>query len=110
MQKSGKGLATAGLVLGLVSLVAAVLAIFFPAKMGWLCIIGLILGIIAIVLSSKAKKACVAANEPTGAATAGFVCGLLGLILGAIACIVWISCAICVASVINELDNAGVFY
>ena len=110
MQKSGKGLATGALVLGLVSLVCAALAIFVPAKIGWLCIVALVLGIIAVVLGSKAKKACVAANEPTGAATAGFVCGLLGLILGAIACIVWISCAICVASVINELDNAGVLY
>ena len=63
MQKSGKGLATGALVLGLVSLVCAALAIFVPAKIGWLCIVALVLGIIAVVLGSKAKKACVAANE-----------------------------------------------
>lgn len=95
------------LVLGIISLASAVISLF---ALAWLCIVALVTGIVAIILGSKAKKACVAAGQPTGAATAGFVCGLLGLILGAIGCIIWISCVICVASVVNELENAGVFY
>lgn len=98
-------MAIAALVLGLVSLVCAVLAICIPASLGWLCIVALVLGIVAIVLSSMAKKACVAAGQPTGKATAGFVCGLLGLIFGAISLIVWISCVICAAAI---LSGAGV--
>ena len=95
-------MAAAALVLGLISLVCAVISWF---AIYWLCIIALILGIVAIVLASKAKKACVAAGQPTGKATAGFVCGLLGLIFGAIGCVIWISCVICASAV---LSGAGI--
>ncbi len=89
--------ATPGLVLGIIALVCGVISWF---ALFWLCIPALVLGIIAIALSSGAKKSRVAAGQPTGAATGGFVCGLLGLIFGALGCILWISCVICVSSLV----------
>lgn len=79
----GKGQATASLVLGII----AVVCWFF----GYSSIVSIILGIIGIVLASKAKKA--GFNE--GIRTAGFVLSLIGLIGGGIA---FIACVACVGS------------
>ena len=82
-QKNGK--ATAGMVLGIVGLILAII--------GGLCFgvigagIALVLGIVAVVLSVNVKK------ETDGAkGQAGFVCGLLGIIFAAIFAV---GCAIC---------------
>jgi hypothetical protein len=70
--------ATASMVLGILSLC-----------LGWIPFAGLVLGIIALVLAGKAKK--IADANPGvyppgggGTRTAGFVCGLIGLIFGAL--------------------------
>ena len=65
---SGSGKAVASLVLG-------ILAIVFG---------GLVLGIIGIVLGTQAKKSFLAEGAPTGMATAGIVCSIIGTVLGSI--------------------------
>ncbi len=72
----------ASLVLGIVALV---FTFFGPA--GW---IGLIIGIIGIILGALAKK-----NNPSGIATAGLVCSIIGT---AVCGIGFLACAACVGS------------
>ncbi len=78
----------AALVLGIVSLAIAVI---FPA-IGW---VGAIAGIVGIILGAIAKK-----NGQKGAATAGLVLSIIG---AALALVMYLACAACVASVANAL-------
>lgn len=83
----GKGLATASVVCGILSLVFLIMQfslwfLIFPA------IIGLILGIVAIVTGISAKKKGVIG----GMATAGLVMGIIGMALNII---VFLGCLIC---------------
>lgn len=79
----GKGAATASLVLGII----AVVCWFF----GYSSILSVILGIIGLVLASKAKKD----GFVGGLRTAGFVLSLIGLIGGSL---VFIACVACVGA------------
>ncbi len=56
-------------------------------------VIGLALGIVAIVLSSSVKNA----GAENGMSKAGFICGLIGTILSAIMMIIGIACIGCAA-------------
>lgn len=56
-------------------------------------IIGLALGIVAIILSSGVKNA----GAENGMSKAGFICGLIGTILSAVTLIIGIACVGCVA-------------
>lgn len=79
------GAATAATVLGIVSLILAILGGIMFGVIG--AGIALVLGIVAVVLGINAKKA-------TGGVKgqAGFVCGLLGIVFAAIFAV---GCAIC---------------
>lgn len=79
MEQKSNGSAVASLVLGIIGLCT-----------GWVYGLGCILGIIGIVLSSKAKKE----NGASGMATAGLVLGILSVVFGAI----YLACAICVGT------------
>lgn len=58
-------------------------------------VIGLALAIVAVVLSSGVKNA----GAENGMSKAGFICGIIGLILSAIGLIVGIiTCAVCAAA------------
>lgn len=72
----------ASLVLGIVALVFT-----FTGPIGW---IGLIIGIIGIILGALAKK-----SSPSGIATAGLVCSIIGT---AICGIGFLACVACVGS------------
>lgn len=78
----------AALVLGIVSVVIAVV---FPA-VGW---IGVITGIVGIILGAIAKK-----KGQKGAATAGLVLAIIGT---ALALLMYLACAACVAGVASAL-------
>ena len=86
------------------ALVCGILAIVFC----WFPLAGLGLGIIAIVLASRAKKA-VAANPatylPGGMGTAGFVLGIIGTVLSAIYLVVWIVAVTFVSKHPEALDE-----
>lgn len=69
--------ATTSLVLGIASIVVAVLGGIMFGIFG--ALIAVILGIIAVVMGTNAKKAT---NGVKG--TGGYTCGLIGLILGVI--------------------------
>ena len=77
----GKGAATASMVLGIVSVVLW----FF----GYSAIVSVILGIIGLVLASKAK----ALGNNTGVRKAGFILNLIGLIGGAVFFVACVACA-----------------
>ncbi len=70
----------------------------------WTPFIGLILGIIAIVLAAKARRA--AAETPdtytTGMATAGLVLGIIGTVIGGIYSVIWIVAFAAVGTAIDE--------
>ncbi len=88
----GKNAAMASMVLGIISVVLW----FF----GYSSILSVILGIIGLVLASKAKKE----GFNDGIRTAGFVLSLIGLIGGAI---FFISCVACVSAFSNAAVNLG---
>lgn len=64
---------------------------------------GIIVGIVAIILAVKGKKANKAAGKPTGVCTAGLV---LGIIATALCGIMFISCGICVNSAVSAANDA----
>lgn len=86
----GKGQAIASLVLGIVSVVLAFC--------GWLAIPGLVCGIVSLVCASMSKKAGFAG----GIRTAGFVLGIIGVVLCAI-------CTACVACAAGTAASLGLF-
>ena len=72
----GKGLRTASLILGIVSIVTGTLGVIF---WGISCgITSIACGIVAIVLGVNAAK------QANGAKGGGFTCGLIGLIFGVV--------------------------
>lgn len=71
-EKQSNGKAIASLVLGIVSIVMT----FFGVTGA---LIGIVCGIVGIVLAIKAKN-----QNPSGIATAGFVCSIVGTILCAV--------------------------
>jgi len=77
----GKGQAIASLVLGIVSVVLSFC--------GWLAILGLVCGIVALVCASMSKKA----GFTGGIRTAGFVLGIIGVVL----CAIFTACVACAA-------------
>ena len=94
MQNNGKGLAVAGLVLGICSVVVGLII------NGW---VGLICGIIGIVLSVMGRNKAKAAGAPTGMGTAGLVLSIIGT---AIIAVVVISAIICVSAAESALEDA----
>lgn len=77
----------ASLVLGIVTLVCPLLSAF---GFSW---IGCITGIIGIILGVMARK-----KAPSGVATGGLVCSIIGLVLCAIISISIIACVACVGA------------
>ena len=86
-QEPGSTLATASLVLGIIG----VICWFF----GYSSIISLILGIIGLVLASRARQE----GNTSGVRTAGFVCSLIAVIGGAIVFVAVIACVACVGAI-----------
>lgn len=89
MQNS-KGMAIGALVCGIVSIVAA--------WFGFGAIVGLVLGIVAIVLGVKVRKLNDASK---GMATGGLVTGIIGVVLSGIL----LTCAICTAITIASAGS-----
>jgi hypothetical protein len=75
----------ASLVLGIISLVWALLAALFGGT--W---ISALIGVIGIILGAVAKK-----QAPSGVATAGLVLSIIATILSLI---FWIACAACIGA------------
>lgn len=84
-------MAVASLVLGIVSIVFTV---FTAGALGWL---GAIIGLIGVILGAMAKKD----PEKKGMATAGFVCSIIGLVLGLI---LYVACAACAGAAIGTFS------
>ena len=74
----------------IVSLVCGILSLVF-AWFGYSTILGVILGIVAIVTGSSARKEL--PRDQAGMATAGMVTGIIGLILCAF---MFVACVACV--------------
>ncbi len=91
-------MAIAGLLLGIVALLGAILGWVLPfGAFIWLGAI--VLGIVGIVLSAKGKKA-----TGSGAATAGMVLAIIGLVLSAV---FFFACGLCQICALCALDAAG---
>lgn len=76
-------MATASLVLGIVSLIFCFVS--FSVILGWLSIVALVMGIVGIVLAGIAKS-----KGKGGTATAGLVLSILSTIFSFIPAILWI--------------------
>ncbi len=72
---------------GIASLVLGILAVVFLFT-GMGSFLSLIIGIVAIVMSSMSKRNF----GPNGMATAGLVLGIISVVFG---CIVFVACAVC---------------
>ncbi|MGM9680424.1 MAG: hypothetical protein ACI3XR_02855 [Eubacteriales bacterium] len=95
----GKGMAIAGMVLGIISCVIAWFA--------WINILGLITGIIGLILAVKGRKQLKSAGAPTGIGTAGLVLAVIGTVLAGIG---FLSCTVCLACVgagLSELASTS---
>ncbi|HIT57025.1 MAG TPA: hypothetical protein IAA94_03600 [Candidatus Galloscillospira stercoripullorum] len=88
----GKGAATGSLVCGIISVVLW----FF----GYSALLSVILGIVGLVLASKAKKE----GFVGGMQTAGFVLSIIGLIGGAL---VFVACVACVGMMVSLYPYYG---
>ncbi len=87
--------AVGSMVCGIISLV-----------MFWVPVVGLVLGIIAIVLSNKARRDAVENPDlPTGMATAGLVMGIIGTVIGAFWTIYLIIAFIFIGAAVNEANE-----
>ena len=94
----GKGNAVAGLVLGIVGIVFAILN-------GWFSILGLPVAIVGLVLSVVGGKKLRANDQPAGIATAGLVLGIIAVVFTAIAFFTCGLCVICATSVNSSLSS-----
>lgn len=74
----------AALVLGILACVLSVVSIF---AFWWLAIVGLILGIVAVVLSAKSKKQT---GSWSGFAITGLITGIIGIVIGGIALLIFL--------------------
>lgn len=83
------------------ALVCGILAIL----LSFLPLLGLVFGIVAIVLASKAVKEA----GKNGKTTAGKVCGIIGIVFAVLSFIFW-GVASCAIIAINELDVDGNSY
>lgn len=92
----GKSKATASLVCGIISVVFA--------WFGYSAIVGLILGIVAIVLAVQAKKE----GFEGGLQKAGLVLGIIGAVLCGVMFVACTLCVICVGAAggLTEIANA----
>lgn len=75
----GKGQAIIGLVLGIVALVLS-----FLSALPFVSFIALVLAIVALILSVIGGKKLAANNQPKGVATGGLVVGIIAVVLSAI--------------------------
>ena len=87
------GKAKAGLILGIVSCVLAVISWFIFT---WAALVALPLAIVGLVLSAKAGKAAKANGQKSSVATAGLVLGIVATALSGVgmACVICASCVI----------------
>ncbi len=92
-QQPGKGAATASLVLGIISLVAA--------WFGWVALISIGCGIAGIICAANAKKA----GFVGGMRTAGLVMSVIGLILGGIVFVACTLCTACAAAAVGSMSS-----
>ena len=101
----GKSQATAGLVLGIVSIIFCWLGI-----VSWVVgsVIALVLGIIGAVMSVKAKK--LMPPTQSGMATAGLVCSIIGIVLAAIFTVCSIIAYAAACAVINEYGRYSNYF
>lgn len=96
-------MAIAGLILGIVALVSWLL----PFGSLW----GIILAIVALVLSVKGKNAAIAAGKGSGVGTAGMIIGIIAVVLTGImffACGLCSLCALCAGGAVNGAINGAV--
>ncbi len=99
----GKSNATCALVCGIISLVFGAWLGFVTLGIG--SIVALVLGIVACIQASKAKK--LLPQGQTGAATAGLVCGIIGIVLSAIGTICGIATAITACAITSSGALSG---
>lgn len=96
-QQGKKGLAIAGLILGIASLCTA--------WFGYGALAGIACGIIGIILSVLAKKSYTAIGQKSGMATAGLILSIIGLVLSIIMFIACVICATVAGTAANEIAN-----
>ncbi|MGI8461896.1 MAG: hypothetical protein ACR2OC_09730 [Solirubrobacterales bacterium] len=81
-------MAVAGFVVGLIGLLSS-----------WVFIFGLVVCIVGLILSFVGRKQAIERGAPTGLATAGLVCSIVGLVIALIITVL-------VGIFINETDDA----
>lgn len=90
---------------GIASMVCGILSIVFCWCYG---VIGLILGIIALVMYGKCKEAN--NGVPTGMAKAGLACGVVGVICSALMIIYFIFVIVVAGEFVTSLDAINYYY
>lgn len=96
MEQSSNGKAIGSLVCGIISVTC------FLGLSIYTNVIGLILGIIAIALGNRARRA-----YPSGIATAGFICGIVGTVLCSL---ITASCLCGLALFSNLVSTASAYH
>lgn len=83
-----------------ISLIMGILSLVFCCC----SVLGIIPAIVGIIMANKAKKN----GETGGAATAGLVCSIIGLVFGIIVTLFYVIYGVAVFALINEWKNSGI--
>ena len=88
------------------SLVLGIIGVVFGVILGWtgaLGIVGLVVSIVGVYLAVKARNAIPVNGDGRGMATAGWVCGIIGIVFGGIIA----ACVLCAAGSVGCTSCAG---
>lgn len=89
----------AALVLGIIAIVFCILP-----TLGVTQLVGIVLGIIALVLGIVGRKQATEQGQPTGSATAGLVLGIISLVIGGL---IYASCMYCYKKIGDGVQEVG---
>jgi|GEM_PF-1724570 uncharacterized membrane protein HdeD (DUF308 family) len=87
----------AALVLGILGLILLIIPVYVTQ------ILGLCLGVVALILGIIGRKQASEEGKPTGMSTAGMVLGIIATALNALA---FIACQLCINEVGNNMSQA----
>ena len=103
----GDGQAKTGMILGIISIVLSVVSDFMafaPIVGVIMSVVALVAGIVGLVMAVKGGNANAKAGYPKGgAATAGIVCVIIGIVFSGIS----VACTGCWACAVCTVQNAG---
>ena len=102
MSTNGRSLATAGLVLGIISILFSTVLFWVPFSH----LLGVVVSIVGIICSANASKQLRQDGEPLGVATGGIILNIVSLVIAGflvITCTICKGCIVCGVSGLKSI-------